>query len=397
MKNMKIPAGDVFAIYIGCVLRYNYIALYGAFLDNFNHEPSVGGAAGDVYKTKQGGTPSMKKILATLLALVMLCGMSGAVAENADVTGKVVIYTSMYQDICDLMSEALKAEFPNAEIEFFQGGTGTLQTKVAGEMESGKLGCDMLMVAEPAYSLELKEGGWLYPYLTEARNNMRFPFDEEGYWYCVRVCSMGLAYNPEMYTKEEIPTSYEAFANDERFKGTLSMSNPLTSGTAMATIVGLLDKFGEEYFVNLGKQNVMIESGSSALAKLETGECTAVMILEESVLKKREEEGSTLEWFIPDDGNVLIPSTVMTVAPEKSANNNAAACEAITDWLLSDEGQSYIVKGWMHSVLTDYAAEPYDGKSTQELMDTNIEVDWEKCYKERDTIRTLFQENVTVE
>ena len=121
------------------------------------------------------------------------------------------------------------------------------------------------------------------------------------------------------------------------------------------------------------------------------------MILEESVLKKREEEGSTLEWFIPDDGNVLIPSTVMTVAPEKGANNNIAACEAITDWLLSDEGQSYIVKGWMHSVITDYATEPYDGKPTQELMDTNIPVDWEKCYKERDSIRTLFQENVTVE
>ena len=137
-------------------------------------------------------------------------------------------------------------------------------------MESGKLGCDMLMVAEPAYSLELKEGGWLHPYLTEARNNMRFPYDEEGYWYCVRVCTMGFAYNPEMYSKEEIPTSYEAFAYDEQFKNTLSMSNPLTSGTAMATIVGLLDKFGEDYFVALGKQNVMIESGSSALAKLET-------------------------------------------------------------------------------------------------------------------------------
>lgn len=177
--------------------------------------------------------------------------------------GKVIIYTSMYQDICDMMSEALKAQFPNAEIEFFQGGTGTLQTKVAGEMESGKLGCDMLMVAEPAYSLELKEGGWLHPYVTEARNNLRFDYDEEGYWYCVRVCSMGLAYNPEMYTKEEIPTSFEAFAYDTSAAGMISMSNPLTSGTAMATIVGLVDKYGEEYFDALGKQDVMIESGLS--------------------------------------------------------------------------------------------------------------------------------------
>lgn len=339
----------------------------------------------------------MKRLLATLLALVMVLSLGSAMAQNTEVSGKVIIYTSMYQDICDLMSTALKAEFPNCDIEFFQGGTGTLQTKIAGEMESGKLGCDMLMVAEPAYSLELKEGNWLHAYLTEARNNMRFDFDPEGYWYCVRVCSMGLAYNPEMFSKEEIPTSFEAFAYDESAKDMLSMSNPLTSGTAMATIVGLVDKYGEEYFEALGKQNVMIESGSSALAKLETGECKAIMILEESVLKKREEEGSALEWFIPDDGNVLVPSTVMTVAEEKSANANIAACEAITDWLLSEEGQSYIVQGWMHSVLTDYPAEPYDGQDTVVLKEHDIPVDWEKCYKERDTIRTMFQEHVTVE
>ena len=339
----------------------------------------------------------MKKLLATLLALVMVLSLGSAMAQNTEVTGNVMIYTSMYQDICDLMSTAFKEEFPNANIEFFQGGTGTLQTKIAGEMEAGKLGCDMLMVAEPAYSLELKEGGWLHAYLTEARNNMRFDFDPEGYWYCVRVCSMGLAYNPDMFSKEEIPTSFEAFAYDTSAKDMISMSNPLTSGTAMATIVGLLDKYGEDYFKALGEQNVMIESGSSALAKLETGECKAVMILEESVLKKREEEGSTLEWFIPDDGNVLVPSTVMTVAEDKSANANIAACEAITDWLLSEEGQAYIVQGWMHSVLNDFPTEPYDGQDTLVLIEKDIPVDWEKCYKERDTIRTMFQEHVTVE
>ncbi len=339
----------------------------------------------------------MKKLLAALLTLVMVLGCTSALAVDETVTGKVIIYTSMYQDICDLMSEAFKTQFPNAEIEFFQGGTGTIQTKVAGEMESGALGCDMLMVAEPAYSLELKEGGWLHAYLSEARNNMRFPFDEEGYWYCVRVCSMGLAYNPEMFSKDEIPTTYKAFAEDKSAADMISMSNPLTSGTAMATVVGLVDKYGEEYFKALGEQNVMIESGSSALAKLETGECKAIMILEESVLKKREEEGSTLEWFIPEDGNVLIPSTVMTVVEDKSVNKNIAACEKITDWLLSEEGQSYIVSGWMHSVLNDFPTEPYDGAATADLMANQIEVDWEKCYKERDAIRTMFQENVTVE
>ena len=92
----------------------------------------------------------MKKrslILALTLALLVTLLPISSMAENADVTGKVVIYTSMYQDIIDMMDEALAKEFPNCDVEFFYGGTGTLQTKLAGEMEVGTLGCDMLMVA----------------------------------------------------------------------------------------------------------------------------------------------------------------------------------------------------------------------------------------------------------
>lgn len=348
---------------------------------------------------KSKGDSTMKKLTALVLCLLMAITLLpvSASAANADVTGKVLIYTSMYQDIIEMMDKALAEEFPNCDIEFFYGGTGTLQTKLAGEMETGSLACDMLMVAEPAYSLELKEGKWLHSYVTENAKNLRFPYDTEGYWYPVRVCSMGLAYNPDMFAYEDIPVTFEAFAKDATAQGMISMSNPLTSGTAMATIVGLRAKYGDEYFDALGKQDVMVESGSSALAKLETGECKAIMILEESVLKKREEESSTLEWFIPEDGNVLVPSTVMTVDEAKSLNKNIPACEKITDWLLSEAGQSYIVKGWMHSVLKDYPGEPFDGAATAELIEKDIGVDWESCFRDRDEIRTAFQERVTVE
>ena len=50
----------------------------------------------------------MKKrslILALALALRVTLLPISSMAENADVTGKVVIYTSMYQDIIDMMDE----------------------------------------------------------------------------------------------------------------------------------------------------------------------------------------------------------------------------------------------------------------------------------------------------
>ena len=164
----------------------------------------------------------MKKWIAGILLLTMLMTVPSALAANTEVSGKVVIYTSMYQFVIDMMAEAVKKEFPNLEVEFFYGGTGALQQKLTGEIETGKLNCDMMLVAEPAYSLELKEGGWLHSYMIEdAASKLRFEYDAEGYWYPVRVCNMVLAYNPELKTPDQLPGTFYDFAYDTSLKVTI--------------------------------------------------------------------------------------------------------------------------------------------------------------------------------
>lgn len=339
-------------------------------------------------------------ILAFLL-LLSSCGgkeKTASVTAEQDVSGKLTIYTSIYEDIIDQLKGKMKEKFPNLEVEFFQGGTGAIQSKVAAEMSSGKIDCDMLLVAEPSYSLELKEKGMLYPYVSaEAKNiNPDLNYDKEGYWYPVRICNMVLAYNPEKVGKDKIAQSFEEFANKTELKGKISMSNPLTSGTALASVSALVDKYGEGYFDALSKQDVAVESGSVALGKLETGECQEIMVLEESVLKKREEEKSPLEVIYPTDGSIIIPSTVMSVAKGKSKNDNQKACEKVTDWLLSPEGQDVMVKGWMYSVLKNPPSEPYDGKKVEDLIKKAMPVNWEKTYKEREKLRTQFESKISI-
>lgn len=354
-----------------------------------------------------GSSKLIRKALSILTLVALLTGTvtgcGGKQAEAADenantgVSGKVVIYTSMYEDVIEAIGKTLDKQFPNADIDFFYGGTGTLQAKIAAEMDSGKLGCDMMMVAEPSYSLELDEAGVLHKYLSPERENLSFEYDQEGSWYPVRVCNMVLAYNPDKYSKDEIPTSLYDFAYDTSAKGLISMSNPLTSGTAMAAVTSLRDKYGYEYFEALGKQGVMVESGSVALTKLETGECKVIMILEESILKKREEEDSKLEVIYPDDGTIVIPSTIMIVDKDWSANSNTETCEAVTDWFLSDAGQQNIVAAWMHSPRAGYEKFPFDAIQTSEIQANSMPVNWENCFREREEIRTKFEESVKIE
>ena len=358
----------------------------------------------------------MKRILSLVLVLILALSLCGtAYAVNEDVEGELVIYTSMYPEIIDMMDKALKQEFPNLVpgIDgsfFFYSGTSKLITKIYGEMgdrHDQPLDCDMFMVAEPAFSLEMKDYGYLHSFeLENADSLLRFPYDQDGFWYPVRVCNMVLAYNPEMADSwaakgVNIPKSFKDFAYDSSLKGYISMGDPMTSGTSYAAAASLLGTYGEEYLDKLGENRVMRESGSTAIAKLQSGECAAIMILEESILKylhDEEEKGNTvtnLEVIYPEDGVILIPSTVMIVAEEFSKNVNTEAAEAVAQWLLSEEGQEMIVKGYMHSVLSGMPAIPYKSVDTDELIQNDMGVDWEYAYLNREKINNLWTEKVT--
>ena len=300
----------------------------------------------------------------------------------------------MYEDIIEAMTKTLKAKFPDYDIKFFYGGTGTLQAKIAAERETNKLGCDIFMGADPSYMLELKELGMLHPFKSKFANELAFEYDPDGYWYPVRNLNMILAYNPEIFDKKDLPKSFKDFAYDKTLNGLISMPNPLTAGTALVAISALKNKYGYEYFDKLAENHVMVESGSVALTKLETGECKVVMILEESVLKKREEEDSELSVIYPEDGVICIPSPIAIINDHWSAHSYADVCEEIADWFLSPEGQTYIVSGWMHSVLKNPPAIPYNSINTADIVKNSMPVDWQKCLDERAELRINFEEHV---
>ena len=85
----------------------------------------------------------------------------------------------------------------------------------------------------------------------------------------------------------------------------------------------------------------------------------------------------------------------MTINDEWNANRNTRAAEIITDWFLGPEGQNAIVDGWMHSVRADFPRLPYDAIPTTEIKDNNMPVNWENVFRQREEIRTRFEENVT--
>lgn len=180
------------------------------------------------------------------------------------------------------------------------------------------------------------------------------------------------------------------------------MGDPLFSGTTFAAVASLMqsDHYGRQYLKKLAANEVQIQSGSASLEGLQNGDLAAVMILEESVLKKlkdAEKAGeplTNLKCIYPDDGVILIPSPVMTVAEEHSKNANPAACEAVERWFLSRPAQEIILKAYMHSVFADVGACPEGSVATEQLMEKNLQVKWENAYLGREEILSAWTDLV---
>ena len=72
----------------------------------------------------------MKKLLALLLAVMMVLSVSSAFAA-----GKVMLYSSMQEAQLQAIEKAFEAKYPDIDMEYYYAGGGKLVTKMTTEAE----------------------------------------------------------------------------------------------------------------------------------------------------------------------------------------------------------------------------------------------------------------------
>ena len=180
---------------------------------------------------------------AAILALsVALAGCGGgdkkAEKKATGTKGELMVYTSIYPDIIDNMCKPNVAKaFPEMKVNWFQGGTEKVVTKITGEIKAKKIGADVLMVADPSYYLKLEDQKLLLPYKSKEEKNLINDKAADGAWYAVRVCNMIIAYNADKLKAEDAPKNWTDLA-DPKWKGKIAMPNPMLSGTGCRTVGG---------------------------------------------------------------------------------------------------------------------------------------------------------------
>jgi len=340
----------------------------------------------------------MKRI-ALLLSLLVLattaltgCGGSSQPANNqtgsssGGPSGNLMIYTSIYPDIIDIVEPELEKAFPDLKIEWFQGGTEKVVAKMAAEIEADKIGADLLMVADPSYYQYLNGEDLLLPYKSSNFDAVAVDKDSEGAYTGVRISNVVIGYNTNLVKPEEAPKSFKELT-DPKWKGQVVIVDPTQSGTALDSTYALSKEYGWEYFEQLRDNGAVVGGGNSAVeTKLVTGEFKVAVILEENLLKVKD-KGEPVEVVYPEDGVIIVPSPIGIL----NTTQNPEAAKAVVDWWLSPEGQKAIVTGWMHSVRTDVES-PKGAQPLSSFNENAMAIDWADLSANMGAVKDKFVE-----
>jgi iron(III) transport system substrate-binding protein len=331
-----------------------------------------------------------KWVVLTIAAYLLLTFVPALHAQT--LSGKVMIYSSIYLHIIEQLKPVLKEKFPTVEVEWFYGGSEKVITKLVAEFEQGKTMADLIMIADPAYYNSLKRDGRLLQYESP---NMKYVYpawvDKDKYYSGVRINVMGIAYNRNLVSAKDLPKTWADLA-DPKWKSKVGMPNPLLSGTAFVTVAGLVrsPKHGWGLLEAWRKNNIACEPGNGAVeTKLLSGQFAMGMLLEENVLKAIN-EGKPLGFVYPADGTLVNPAPIAVMKTTK----NPAAAKAVYDFFLTKDGQQAIINGWMPSVRSDMPAPKHAGLKITEVMKIALPMDWEAISQEPEKLKEKFDQIV---
>ncbi len=251
----------------------------------------------------------------------------------------VVLYTSVPTTAIVEIEAAFEKEYPALDLQVYRASTGAVVARVEEELAAGRVGADLIWVADFTVGEELKERGALLrhrPVETDAL--LPILCDEDGYYFAARLLNMVVAYNTEAVTVP--PTGYRDLL-DQQYRGRVGHATPETSGAFLYFMGALLQDpaHSEDFFRQLAANEPAIQTNTETTARIAAGELDVGITIDFTVRKLlRENPDAPIDLVYPGTGVVMVPSPI---AIFKDASNVEGA-KAFERYILSQAGQAML-------------------------------------------------------
>ncbi len=261
-----------------------------------------------------------------------------ASAAEAQVAGKLSLYTSQPDRDAAQTVEAFKKRHPQVEVEIFRSGTTEVMNKLQAEFTAGDPRADVLLIADAVSMERLKADGRL---LAHAGADLsQFPaeaYDKDRTYFGSKLITTGIIVNNKATF---VPKSWADLLKPEA-KSQVSLPSPLYSGAAaihMAAL-GAIPALGPKYYESLSKNGAVAVRGNGAVVTQVAGGEKMYGFIVEFMALNAQKKGSPVTFVFPTEG---VSAVTEPVAALKTSKNQAAA-KAFIDFVLSKEGQELAV------------------------------------------------------
>lgn len=299
-----------------------------------------------------------------VLALALAaCGSSGTSASTSDQVpdewsevveaakeeGKVQLYFSIGQDIIDHLSSGFKKKYPDIDVEVYRstGGSTTLIERMENDLAAGSWVADVVDLTAPLWLEDALDRGIV-------AKDVDVPSAEDWdpqYWkdgiVVLTPTVLGVGYNTDLVTKDEVPTSWEELA-DSRWKGKMAIFEPRPDTNSHTNLYQLyLEEYGEDIIRELIDLEPRVWDNANSLAEsIAAGESAIGPVFTHKAedLKKN---GAPMDYVMLEPAPTFLNTTFVA---EQAPHPNAA--RVFLDYAMSQEGQAAIAgKRQGHSML----------------------------------------------
>jgi iron(III) transport system substrate-binding protein len=328
----------------------------------------------------------VKRLLRSATVLLGALAITGAALAQG---GTALIYTSVPQNLIDVLEAAFERDNPGYQLEVFRGGTAAILARISAEREAGRIAADLIWVADPSEIIALKEEGLLLEHSSAETEALPASFrDPDNQYFAGRVLGIVIAYNTLVVDEADAPQGWRDLLGP-RFQGQTGFPTPANSGASMVTIGALLDsdQFGEEFITDLGANGMrQLRNNGDAAQMTATGEIHASIGLDFQI-RGLKDQGSPVEYVYPADGAVFIPSPMAIF----NSSENQDAAKRFVDYILSREGQQVLVEEANFIPVRDDVDGP-EGAPSGDL--TQLDIDPDFIAENRKRILELFESNI---
>ncbi|TMV66699.1 extracellular solute-binding protein [Thioclava sp. BHET1] len=267
--------------------------------------------------------------------LIAAAALLAAQTASADVSGKLVLYTSQPNEYAQKTVNAFEAAYPDVKVDWIRAGTTQIIAKLDAEFAAGAPQPDALLISDMVTMQALKQDGRLMA--DKDVDTSGYPaglMDPAGMYFSTKLITTGIIYNTHA---KMVPASYKDLLKPEA-KGQIVMPSPLNSGAAAITMAAITgdQHLGWDYYKALAAQGAVAQGGNGGVYKaVASGEKLYGLVVDYLPVRGKA-KGAPVAFVAPTEGLTAVTEPVAILKTAK----NVPAAKAFVAFLLSRKGQA---------------------------------------------------------